>query len=314
MATRNELINRWKQEPWSTVDRKLYESIVEYSNRPAESPPPDLDALFDLLDGLPYREEVPSGRDLRASSVPGARGLDLHDTDFSYCAGIASFRDCDLSRARLDQIRGEINRLRGQFVETSFRKAKIGKAWLSDSRFDQCRFDGADLRSANFRRSDLRGSSFREANCGFADFLDCDVRGCDFRGADLANALFRNVKIDETTDLRGANLIALQADAHYDFAGQLVSPATDWRVARWDETTLTGEDTYASDRRLLELVIEAASQEQDPWASRIAERARQWLKTPDQLPDSWDERLIETVDPANREEASDLIQRAFMEL
>ena len=103
MATKHQLRQRWKKEPGATI----WQGIVEYrrSRRWKYDVTPDVNDInqtidskivFALLDDLPFREEVPSGRDLRGvDSFSGWRS-DFSDTDFSFSVTTGNFFHCNL--------------------------------------------------------------------------------------------------------------------------------------------------------------------------------------------------------------------------
>ncbi len=315
MATKKKLIDRWKHEPWRSVNRYFDDFCMEMAMLPEPWKDPDSEAFFAKLEGLPFREEVPSGRDLRGSTFNGAKSMDLRETDFSYCRRLGVLEECDLYHARLDHVVGEAIQLRGHLDETGFMGARLRRAWMNNSKFERCCFDKADLRSAILLESDLRGSSFREAKCAGADFQKCDLRGCDFEGADLSDAMFRAVKLDATTNLRGARLYDLVCDEHRDFSGRLVLPGTDWRQATWDDTTLTGSDPTAIDRLILQRISKEARREKAAWADDLAKEARRLLKVLKKDPNfKYYEVLLNSVETAHRLDAEDLIQRVTLAL
>jgi uncharacterized protein YjbI with pentapeptide repeats len=315
MAGPRQLADRWKVEPWRTVDEQIVEFCREQATAPVPWADPDTGALFALLDGLPFGDEVPSGRDLRASSFPGGANMDLRDTDCSYCREIVSLEQCDLTGARFDHARGEIGRVAGKVVRASFHDARLPRAWLTHSVFSECDFSEAVLKSAMLRSSDLRGSSFAAADCRGADFQESDLRGCSFAGADLSGAMFRAVILDETTDLRGATLVDVTADALYDNRGRLVLGGTDLDRAGRDESTVTGSDPGAVDREILDLVVEEATREGEPWAERLVADARAARLRLERDPSfRWYDALVEGVDAFDRPRAEALIQRASLRL
>jgi uncharacterized protein YjbI with pentapeptide repeats len=313
MATKKQLRDRWKVEPGLTIDRKIVEFCSEQYLASWASPDPE--RLFGLLDGLPYREEVPSGRDLRGSSFPGAVNMDLHEADMSYCGKLTGIGNCRLHGARLDEVTGEIGDLTGEATGASFRKARLRGTWLMNSRFEDCDFTEVTGRSAVFRGSSLRGSTFANADWRGADFQECDLRGCTFRGADLSGAMFRAVELDETTDLRGARLVDVTFDALVDKQGNTVLEGTEWRHATYDETTITGHQPGAVDREVLDLVIHEADAQGTGWSNALAETAADYRLRLESDPEfRWYEALLESVDPAHRREAEALIERASMRL
>ena len=177
MASKRELRNRWQEEPGLTIRQKILDQIALSREMGRQL---TAEEEFALLEGLPYREEVPNGRDLRGRDFGGGTELDFSDTDFSYATCIGSFMRCNLSRARFDEANGERviigNNLDGAF----FRKAKLHKAFLAVATARGCCFDNADLRGASFERSDLAGSTFRNAKCTGVVFVGANLVGCDF--------------------------------------------------------------------------------------------------------------------------------------
>jgi uncharacterized protein YjbI with pentapeptide repeats len=314
MATKKQLVDRWQTAPWSDVDREL----VQFAARHAATqwtPPPPQEELFALLDGLPYRDEVPGGRDLRGSSFPGARNMDLRGTDFSFARDLGVLERCKLDEARIEENARPMHSLTGEARGASLRRAKLRKTWLHQSRFERCDFSGADLRSAMLIDSDLRGSIFRETNCEGADFQGCDLRGCDFGGANLTGTMFRNVRLDETTDLRGATLYDLVHDDLHDNSGRKVLGGTDWRLAQHDETTRVGTRPGAVEAQILGLIASAAKRTRAPWADTLAAEAKRLR--PQVVADPtlrWYEALLDSVDPAYRADAELLMERASREL
>jgi len=315
LATRKQLIDRWKIEPWRSVDRRIFDFFVERSNSPQSTSLAEIDELSSLLDGLPFREEVPSGRDFRGSSFPGARNMTINDADFSYCPAIGVMERVNLSEVRLEEIRGEVYAVTGHLIDTSLARARLRKAWLDRSRFELCSFQQSDLRSANLRGSVFASCDFREANCEGADFQECDLRGCDFRGANLSGAMFRAVTLDTTTDLRGARLVGLVSEELRDYSGSLVLPGTDWRKAMHDDATVVGEDPTAVDRRVLQLIAEYAQRVQEPWATDLLAAVEGVQQNVDQYSNfRWYEVLLESVAPSHRPQVEALMQEAGMDL
>jgi uncharacterized protein YjbI with pentapeptide repeats len=67
----------------------------------------------------------------------------------------------------------------------------------------------------------LRGSKLCDANCRRCAFAGASLLGCDFRGADLDEAVFCDVVLDKSTDLRGAKLSNVITSDWYDKNGNL---------------------------------------------------------------------------------------------
>ena len=237
MATKAQLIERWEEETGKKIAKKLDEYFEQDGKYPEH--------LEVILKDLPYREEVPEGKDLRAVSLGPSRELNLQGYDFSY-ASIEALYQCKLNHARFDFVSGA-RHLTGILDQGSFRKVRFRKCYLFSSSIQNACFDEADLMQARFTHSDLSGSSFRNAKCKETSFYKANLMGCDFRGANLTDATFTGALLDKTTDLRGANLTNLYCKEHRDNEGTLIAPATDWRQATYDETTIFGEDPLLQD-------------------------------------------------------------------
>src|SRR5262245_56103164 len=96
VASKRALKQRWKHEPGKSILQQVWNLSQElWRLKHGRSS----DELFALLHGLPYREEVANGRDLRGASFGGVRHLDLRDCDFSY-GDVGDFVDCELSGAK----------------------------------------------------------------------------------------------------------------------------------------------------------------------------------------------------------------------
>lgn len=317
-ATRKQLVERWKHEPGATIQRRIQEWCAERaaqaSLQPAGGPAStDSASLYRLLDGLPYRDEVPSGRDLRASAFPGASKLDLNNADLGYCQEIGMIDDCDPENARLDEAR-VLDSLRGRFRQCSFQRAKLRKIWMTQSVFAQCDFTGADLRGAEMKGSDLRGSIFRDANLQGADLQSTDLRGCDLRGAKLDSAMLRGVTLDKTTDLRAASLINAAVEEHRDFSGKVILKATDLRHATWDESTKFGTAAGTEDLLLLDAIASRALREPAPWSRRLADEAKRLKKEVEKDPHvRWLDALLSVVPAADRPAVEAFLQRATLD-
>lgn len=231
MATKAQLIERWEEE----TGKKIAKQLDEYFEQDGKYP----EHLEVILKDLPYREEVPEGKDLRAASLGPSRELNLQGYDFSY-ASIEALYQCKLNHARFDFVRGA-RHLTGILDNGSFRKVRFRKCYLFSSSIQNACFDEADLMQARFTHSDLSGSSFRNAKCKETSFYKANLMGCDFRGADLTHAFFSGAIIDKTTDFRGANLTNACFEEDRNYAGDLLATATDWRQATYDETTIFGD-------------------------------------------------------------------------
>lgn len=235
MASKRELVERWKQEPGKTILERINEfffglQMPKHGRSSAEA--------FAMLDGLPFRDEVPNGRDLRGASLNGGvHELDFHECDFSYAELGMNLVNCDLGRARFDEVSGGGNVILKTLTGASFRKAKLRGCFFQNADVRDCNFDGAVLVGASFEGADLRGSSFRQATCKRTKFLGANLLGADFEKAVLDEAVFQEVRLDKTTNLRGASLVGLFHQDLKNRAGTVIARGVDPRLASYDDTT-----------------------------------------------------------------------------
>ena len=222
-----------------------------------------------MLDGLPFRDEVPGGRDLRGNGWVNGRDMDFSNTDFSFSPTIGNFFSCKLENARFDELETETQSLGNVLNGSSFRKAKLRRCYFKGP-VQHCCFEGANLRGADFLGSDLSGSSFVGANCKMAAYSGANLLGCDFRGANLDEAAFRDNQIDKSTDFRGASLINVYHDDDFDKAGNLRRHGVDLRQATFDETTKFGTDPLTDSIEYWDAIMEWARQRYGDDGAKIA--------------------------------------------
>src|SRR5437868_4742351 len=166
MATKRQLRERWKEEPGATIWQKMIDYIRSTSKwRPDATPEEndrnqtlDSSIIFELLDGLPFRDEVPSSRDLRASDLGGGWRSDFSDTDFSYSKSLGGFFHCNLTGAKFDECVTERTSFRDVLNGASFRNARLRSCYMIDGQARHCCFDNANIYSMNFEGTDLSGS------------------------------------------------------------------------------------------------------------------------------------------------------------
>jgi uncharacterized protein YjbI with pentapeptide repeats len=272
MATKKQLVNRWLVEPGLSMAARIGQFLLRHADvmgrleREAfaetglylipshRRPVFDTKQIFDMIEGLPFRDEIPNGRDLRGiPSIGGREGGDFQRTDFSHLPGTAGygFIECNLDGAVFDDSKGEFDFRNCSLCGTQFRKVHfVHRVWFYGSRI-QCDFTGAKLKQASFsgptngslnprdrKGIDLRASSFTGAGLKNADLVRCDLRHCRFRDADLTGASIQEAIIDNTTDFRGANLSKLWWQERRDNYGKLFLQASDWRQGIYDSTTI----------------------------------------------------------------------------
>jgi uncharacterized protein YjbI with pentapeptide repeats len=266
MASKKQLIERWKMEPWKGILKNIFDKVVKWADirgrisqrayeqtglyliPPEQEPPFDtIKEIFEPLSGLPYHDEVLSNRDLRGSPFEcGGFGWDLRETDFSYLTPEQGhdFHHSLLDNAKFDGSKGEFA-FHGKYTRVSFRKvhfhATTLKGTFFSGSFRSCDFSHAIIKKAYFHdKAELRDCSFAEANLTWANFMGCDLRGCDFRGANLSNAIISGAVLDKNTDFRGANLTGLRCEKTkvVNRVEEIDYPAVDWRIANFDGSTI----------------------------------------------------------------------------
>jgi uncharacterized protein YjbI with pentapeptide repeats len=309
MATKAQLQQRWNVEPGKSIRERILAHIVPHTREAL----PDSAVIYSLLDGLPFRHEVPNGRDLRGSDCVGGRDLDFSDTDFSYSTNAGGFIKCDLSRCKFDDSRDE----RGQFsscllFDASFRKARFRSNSFvsSDARnacFDEAllycaRFDGADLREASFRGADLKGTCFSGAK----------LNGCDFRGANLQECSLYGVEVDENTDLRGANLVNAWIKDRFDNAGSLLGHALDLKAVKIDATTRLGSDPKLQALEILQAALEVSKDRRDTEAMRVRQAVQRVMtEIQKEYFDDWYDRVMSYLAPEELSAHDEIMDEAY---
>src|SRR5260370_4087297 len=152
MASTKELTERWQTEPGCSIAQKVSDLLPEIW-RPGHGLTSE--AIFSLLDDLPFRGEVGNGRDLRGLDFGMVRELEFRACDFSHSPFLGSFIDCDLSNAIFDYAYFGSWMLRGPVNGASFRKARFGTGGMARCSAVDCNFEGA-----NFEKCDLSGVEF----------------------------------------------------------------------------------------------------------------------------------------------------------
>jgi uncharacterized protein YjbI with pentapeptide repeats len=247
MSSIEGLADRWKSGPRQIVLHKLHACLTSLDAQPAEF----ADALR-LLDDLPGSSGVASARDLRgASLVGGARCVNFERVDFSHADLQCNFVRCDLSGAIFDQAQGSDLAIGDKLEGASFIGSRLPGATFARSSARRCVFDHADLRYASFEAADLTGSSFKGAELTGVNMRGARLSSCDLRGAKLSGAVFLEVDLDTSTDLRGASLLDIWATDQADKNGNIVAAGTDWTQATLDSTTITGEGAGAHGLQVL---------------------------------------------------------------
>src|SRR5262249_12520524 len=121
MSTKSELRRRWRIEPGKSMRQKILARVVPHTHEAL----PDSSLLYELLDGLPFREEVPNGRDFRGNDCVGGFELDFSYTDFSFSESAGDLRCCNLTGSRFDESCGESSNFHKSVIrDCSFRHVR----------------------------------------------------------------------------------------------------------------------------------------------------------------------------------------------
>lgn len=313
MATRRQLRQRWKQAPGDRILERITSYLAAPSTPHAMRSPDD---LLQLLGGLPLRDEVPGGRDLRGAPLPGTGDLDLREFDLSF-AEVATLVRCDLRRTRFDESAADGCTFGGSRLdEATFRNANLRSRHLSKLSARACVFDGSNLQSASFEGSDLEQSSFRDANCKRVNFAGANLVGCDFRGAILDGAVLNGARVDDTTDLRGASLLDVFDGDMVDTDGRVVTSASGWRErATWDDSTRTGSDPLAEAREVLSGMERLLARGKQPREVMLRDRVRSIRDRLTELgPEGWARELLEGAAAEDRPFVDSVLQDAYRTL
>lgn len=309
-ATKRELVARWSQEPGKSILEQIHKLCFQLQ-MPGHGHTSQ--EIYAMLNGLPLREEVPNGRDLRGAALGGGvHELDFSECDFSFARIQMNFVNCNLSRAKFDEANIGGNTILKQLNGASFRKASLRSCFFQNAQAQGCNFESAVLTGASFEGADLTGSSFQEANCKRAKFLRANLIACNFQRAQLDEAVFQEVTLDKTTDLRGASLTNLYDKDHRDIAGNLVARGTDWHLATHDEAAQTNEDPAAQPIELLDAAISQAQRQGHSAFQTALQQTRDDLRS--NYRDSWYDELIGRVTPSQRPELEALLSDAMRSL
>jgi len=306
-ATKKQLRDRWQSGPGRAFLDKAQNMFGEVGHGQK------MEQLLPLLEGVPFRAEVPGGGDLRG--MPGCfwREVNVAGFDFSYSSGVELI-GCDASGARFDE--ADLHGLLGKkLTDASFKKARLKSCRLNGAEARNARFDEAKVLSCNLDDADLQGASFRGADCKRSVFLRANLVGCDLRGANFEEAVWLAVRLDKTTDLRGARLVNIYNEDHLDNRGNLVNPGTDWRLATYDETTQAGADTVAQAIEHIDAALELLAERSDPAAKDLAARLTALkAKLPGQPDERWWEHLVDDLPEDQRDQAQVLLEDAMRNL
>jgi hypothetical protein len=194
MATKKQLVTRWLEEPGRTIAARIRQMLIDYAELmiplswkarevtgryhiPKEWLPPfDTKSIFSLLEGLPFRDEIANGKDLRGlPSIGGREGWDFSNTDFSFLPGDEGydFHKCNLDGAVFDGGRGEFT-----FSTESLHRTRFRKVY--------------------FRASSLCGVSFW-GNCLQCDFSEAVKKNQLHGKRGFARVVIHRSKIDRCT-------------------------------------------------------------------------------------------------------------------
>ena len=133
--------------------------------------------------------------------------------------------------------------------QASFAGAKLGRAAMSDGRFDRADFSAADLTGASLKgagatEADFRGAKLAGANLAGGMFFGVSFAGADLTGADLTDTNLH--KADFTGALLdGANLDRASFDGKTQWPAGFVIPAEVLFAGRGTDPRLSGKGKNA---------------------------------------------------------------------
>jgi len=272
------------------------------------------DDVLEMLKGLPFRQEVPGGKDLRGADFAGGADMDFSGWDFSL-GFVGPFHRCNLSHARFEGATADNAGFHNILNFANFRGVKFRRCYFMNSQAQHCCFDKARLFEAAFQDADLSGSKFVEADCHGASFFGANLKGCDFRGCNLEGAVLQNISIDEKTDIRGACLVNAFYKDQYDTSGKLFGRGTDFRIAKLDATTKFGTDEAAMWKGLLDAALVVLKKDAPPESRRIMELLTDAKKRLGK--ESWEDLLNEIYSKLTEEEGDvfdGIMEDAYREL
>lgn len=307
MASAAKLRARWKEGDGPARVQRIAHALMTNPSSIATS-------LSSLLEGLPFRQEVATGCDLRGIVLfGGTSGANLSGCDFSHAKLEFNLFDCNLTGACFDHVAG-VAALTGDLRGTSFRHADCRGGFLSGADLRQACFDDAQLKGARFDASDLRGASLARADCVGTTFVGARLEGCNFQKANLQESCWQGSSLDGTTDLRGAVLVNVYCEDLTDSLGRLVMRGVDLHRAQWDETTDFTVDPSASAREALAAIAEKIRNSNHPAALRLLAIVDEVQANPPKDDANWFGQIVQRLPQADRQWASRLMQDAFESL
>jgi uncharacterized protein YjbI with pentapeptide repeats len=281
------VVERWKAEPGKRIIQQVsrfLENCSSFGHRHVSQ------EVLTILEGLPYRDEVSNGRDLRGIDLAIVCQMDFNEFDFSF-ARLTNFVKCSFVNTKFTH--ADLHGVHPTCIDgASFCSAKLRQCSIESISARACNFESADLFRGSFVGADLGDSSFHSAKCKGACFVRANLRGCDFRKADLTDAIIGETLLDKSTDFRGACLINIQGQDRIDRAGNVLFKGTDWRQGTWDAATLYGEDPSLSAVELLAAVTDFLDQTQSETDRKIMAVVRDSM---DQLKVKFDKRWYDKI-------------------
>jgi uncharacterized protein YjbI with pentapeptide repeats len=312
MTTKRQLQNRWS----SGIGLELKNWICDFLRPLQVGHGKVSDPIFSMLEGLPFRDEVTSGRDFRGSDFMEGWELDFTDADFSYSPILGSFVRADLSRSRFDESRKDSGQFGSCLLDqTSFKKCRFRRTGFVRCIARNASFENATLLNPRFDFADLRGACFRGANLKGAVFFGAKLQGCDFRGANLQDASLYGVEVDENTDLRGTNLINASVADRYNNAGNLLGHALDLKIVKTDAATRLGSDPRLEALEVLNAALFVSNDRSDVESMRVRQAVQLVLTDIEkQYFDDWFDRVLSYLAPEERAAHEEIMEDAYRSL
>jgi len=108
----------------------------------------------------------------------------------------------------------------------NFSGSKVNGITLQEYNLDECTMTGTKMRFSNWRKSTVRRGHLEKVKGEFSSmrYLDAEgahIEGANFIGTDFQYGKFKGIRMNEDTNVRGANFL----EAEFDFPPELINPA-----------------------------------------------------------------------------------------
>ena len=214
MATKQQLRARWETPEGLQKREVLYQAF-----RSKAATPLTKEQLHELMNTLPYADEVSPRLDLRGLQLTKdifVRNLDLPGVRLDYSALRGNLSDGNWSGAVFDE--ADVTRINFSLdlSNASFIKADARKAWFTQSILTRADFNEAKLIGAYLKEVPCNGASFRKADMRSSSCVKTDFRGADLTEANLSSAALGGLLFDEDTIVRDADFTGTALDDAFE--------------------------------------------------------------------------------------------------